>query len=117
MKDFRWPAIIPRLDHTPALPMQRVRQQKPRRITQVRSLMHDHQSLASISLQTHDFRERPILPLAPLTAFDLERTETLRMIGAQLLPHFIHSPPLSIQLLWPASSISLTPCFPGSSIS
>src|SRR5262249_62181730 len=74
--------------------MQRVRQQKPRRITQVRSLMHDHQSLASISLQTHDFRERPILPLAPLTAFDLERTEALRMVGAQLLPYFIHSPPL-----------------------
>src|SRR5262249_24467587 len=94
VKDFGWPAIIPRLDHSPALPMQRVRQQKPRRITQVRSLMYNHQSLASISLQTHDFREHPILPLAPLTAFDLERTETLRMIGAQLLPNFIHSPPL-----------------------
>src|SRR5215468_9792802 len=80
MNDFRGPTITPRFDHARAFPVQRLRQHKAGRITQVWLLVHHHQTLTPGAFEPHDFGKDPVWLALPIATAPRHWAETCGML-------------------------------------
>src|SRR5262249_33306277 len=111
MKDFRGPAIAPRLEHPATLPVVRIGQEKTGRIAQLRVFVHDDEALSSIPFKPYHLGKRPILLRVAIAAADTHWSKTFRMVALQLCGHGIHAPPLALPLDMPGAFHLTDPVF------